>query len=329
MLLFYVAFDSGMPGRGMTFFLWIAVFNLFAVAVFWSFMADVFDNREARAYYGYIGAAGTLGAFLGPLLTRLFVERVGIANLMLVAAVFLIACLGCQMRLRHWAVAREQARGERSGETPMGGGMLAGLTLVVREPLLRWMAATVVLGVGVGTLLYNEQAAIVRHLYPDPRDATEYYANIDLAINAITLFVQVFITRWLLSRFGVRPALLLPPLAIFLGYAVLAATPLPIFVAIVQIMTRSSEFSLNKPARETIYTRVAREWRYKGGAAIDTVVYRGGDLAFVWVHKFVSVFGSTIVYGAGMVIACGFGFSAFNLWRAQRKLPDAPSAVGS
>src|SRR5690606_25014344 len=63
LLLFYLAFDSGMPGRGMAFFIWIAVFNLFAVAVFWSFMADVFDDGEARAYYGYIGAAGTIGAF--------------------------------------------------------------------------------------------------------------------------------------------------------------------------------------------------------------------------------------------------------------------------
>ncbi|MEO5962648.1 MAG: MFS transporter, partial [Thermomonas sp.] len=73
LLLFYVAFHSGMPGRGMAFFLWLTVFNLFAVAVFWSFMADVFDNAEAKRYYGYIGAAGTLGAMLGPTLTRTLV----------------------------------------------------------------------------------------------------------------------------------------------------------------------------------------------------------------------------------------------------------------
>lgn len=321
LLLFYLAFDSGMPGRGMAFFIWIAVFNLFAVAVFWSFMADIFDNSEARAYYGYIGAAGTLGAFLGPLLTRGLVERVGIANLMLVASVFLVFCLVCQMRLRYWAVEREQERGVRSGETPMGGGVFAGLTLVAREPLLRWMAVVVLFGVGVGTLLYNEQASIVRRFYPDPRAATVYYANIDLAINALTLFVQLFITRWLLSRFGIRPALLLPPLAIFLGYALLTATPLPLLVALLQIGTRSSEFCLAKPARETIYTRVPREWRYKAGAAIDTVIYRGGDLTFVWVHKFISAFGSQVVFGVGVLIAALFGAGAWGLWREQRKLP--------
>src|SRR5690606_12336036 len=121
----------------------------------------------------------------------------------------------------------------RDGETTMGGTVWAGLTLVAREPLLRWMAIVLVCGVGVGTLLYNAQAGIVREHYPDARAATAFDANIDLAINALTLFVQLFITRWLLSRFGIAPALLIPAAVIFLGYAVLTASPLPILVAVV------------------------------------------------------------------------------------------------
>ena len=323
LLLFHSAFDSGMPGRGMAFFLWITVFNLFAVAVFWSFMADVYDNVEARRYYGYIGAAGTLGAIAGPMLTRVLVERIGIANLMLVSAGFLLLCIGCLLRLRRYAVQREAARQLASGEVPMGGTVLAGLRLVAREPLLRWMAVLTVFGVGVGTLLYNEQAAIVRQFYPDSERATAYYANIDLAVNGLTLFVQLLVTRALLSRFGIGPALLIPGVAIIAGYAALAASPLPLLVAVVQVVTRASEFSLAKPARETVYTRVAREWRYKAGAAIDTVIYRGGDLTFVWVHKLLSGFGSQAVFGVGLLVACGMTLGALGVLRGARKLPAA------
>ncbi|CAD0317659.1 NTP/NDP exchange transporter [Xanthomonas hortorum] len=321
LLLFYVLFDSGVPGRGMAFFLWVTVFNLFAVAVFWSFMADVFSNAEARSYYGYIGAAGTLGAFLGPILTRTLVERIGIAHLMLVSAGFLTVCVVCVLRLRLWAVAREQERQLSSGEVPMGGNVLGGLKLIVREPLLRWLAFMVLFGVGVGTLLYNEQAALVRRLYTDAAAATAYYASIDLAINALTLVLQLLVTRALLSRFGIGPALLIPGVAITLGYAVLTASPLPMMIAIVQVITRSSEFALAKPARETLYTRVDREWRYKAGAAIDTVIYRGGDLTFVWVHKLVSAFGSSAVFGVGLLVASGMTLGAFGLLREARKLP--------
>ena len=328
LLLFYVAFDSGMPGRGMAFFLWITVFNLFAVAVFWSFMADVFSDAEARRSYGYIGAAGTVGAILGPTLTRMLVERVGIANLMLVSAAFLVLCVVCLLRLRHYAVQREASRRLASGEVPMGGAVWAGLKLVASEPLLRWLALLCVLGVGVGTLLYNEQAAIVRQFYPDPKAATAYYASIDLAVNGVTLLVQLFVTRALLSRFGITPALLIPGFAIVLGYAALAASPLPLLVAVVQVMTRSGEFGLGKPARETIYTRVAREWRYKAGAAIDTVIYRGGDLTFVWTHKLLAGFGSTAVFGVGLLVACGFTFSAWRVSAEAKKLPDARAPDG-
>ena len=204
----------------------------------------------------------------------------------------------------------------------MGGSVWAGLRLVWREPLLRWFAVLTVFGVGVGTLLYNEQAAIVRQFYPDPKLATAYYANIDLAINGLTLLIQLFVTRALLSRFGIAPALLIPVGAILLGYAALAASPLPLLVAVVQVVTRASEFSLSKPARETIYTRVPREWRYKAGAAIDTVIYRGGDLTFVWVHKLLSLLGTHVVFAVGTLVAAGMGLGAWNVVREAKKLPE-------
>src|SRR3546814_15516300 len=104
----------------MAFFLWVTVFNVFSVAVFWSFMADVFSNVEARRYYGYIGAAGTIGAFTGPLITRALAEKIGLANLMLVSAGFLAACVLCIWKLRQWAVFRERENG-RDQESAMGG----------------------------------------------------------------------------------------------------------------------------------------------------------------------------------------------------------------
>ena len=330
LLGFYAMFDSGMAGRGLAFILWITVFNLFAVAVFWSFMADVYSNVEARKYYGYIGAAGTVGAFVGPILTRTLVQQVGIANMMLVSAVLLSLCVVCILRLRRYAVARELERGQASGEKPMGGEVLAGLKLVAREPLLRWLALMVVLGVGIGTLLYNEQNRIARTAFATAEERAAFFSTLDLAVNSLTLLVQLLVTRALMSRFGIAPALLIPGAAIILGFSVLSASPLPLMVAIVQVITRASEFSLAKPARETIYTRVGREWRYKAGAAIDTVIYRGGDLAFVWLHKLLAAFGSNVVFGAGLVIASGMTFSAWRLLREEAKLPPerAPRAAG-
>lgn len=321
LIFFHWAFDHHMPGRGAAFFIWVAVFNLFAVAVFWSYMADVFDNDGATKVYGYIGAGGTIGALTGPTITNLLVERIGVASLLLVSAGFLVVCLLCIMKLRPWALRREQRRQEVSGEEAMGGSTLAGLYLVWKDPLLRALALLMFFGVGIGTLLYNEQAAIARQLLGDA-SRTAYYARLDWGVNLLTIVLQVFVTRWMLRRYGVAPLLLIPTCAILLGFAVLTASPLPMLIWIVQVMTRAGEFALAKPARETIYTRVGREARYKAKAVIDTVIYRGGDLSFVWLHKLLSGFGSSLVFFTGVGVACGAAWSAWRVIKEQGKLPE-------
>ncbi|GAB3728931.1 MFS transporter [Luteimonas pelagia] len=321
LLAFWILFDRDAPGRGAAFFIWVAVFNLFAVVVFWSFMADVFDDVQARSVYGYIGAGGTVGALLGPMITRLVVERIGVANLLLVSCAFLCICLVCILKLRPWAVARERRQGTTDGERAMGGGVLAGLRLVFRDPLLGALALVMFFGVGVGTLLYNEQAAIARAHFTTAEARTAFYAGIDLAVNTLTILVQVFATRWLLRRHGVAPALLLPAGAILVGFCLLAASPLPALVAMVQVATRAGEFSLAKPARESLYTRMDREARYKAHAAIDTAIYRASDLSFVWLHKGLAFAGSSAVFAAGVGVAGALAWSAWRVVRRQRDLP--------
>lgn len=325
LLAFYVAFDSALPGRGALFFVWVAVFNLFAVSVFWSFMSDIFSNAEAKKLYGYIAAGGTTGGFVGPLLTQWLVDDIGVGNLLLVSAGLLGVCLLCIVRLGPWARRRELAQGARSGELPMGGDVLAGLRLAWRDPLLRALAILMFFGVGVGTLIYNEQARIARTFFASEEARTGYYAGIDLAVNLLTIAIQLLVTRGLLVRFGVAPLLYAPAIAILLGFALLTASPLPILVAVVQVVLRAGEFSLAKPARETIYTRVGREARYKAKAVIDTVVYRGGDLTFVWLHKPLAMLGSTAVFGAGIGVAAGLCYGAWCVVREQaRTLPQDP-----
>ncbi len=325
---FYWAFLAQLPGRGALFFVWLAVFNLFAVSVFWSYMADIWRDAEARRLYGFIAAGGTVGGLLGPQLTQHLVAQVGVANLMLVSMGFLVGCLVCIVRLGPWARRREQAD-PSVREDAMGGGVLDGLRRIARDPLLRAMAMVMFFGVGVGTLLYNEQNAIVRAMTAgnpaEAEQATAFFSMIDSWINWLVLAIQVLLTRFLLTRYGVAPLLLGPALAILLGFSILAAAPLPMLVAIVQVLTRASEFALAKPARETIYTRVDREARYKAKAAIDTVVYRGSDLTFVWVHKGLAAFGPSVVFGTGILVAGGMTLGAWRLIREQATLPAEPA----
>jgi len=313
---FYAIFDQEVAGRGAVFFIWVAVFNLFAVSVFWSFMSDIYTEEAARLFYSYIGVGGTLGAIAGPMLTKVLAKHLQVPQLILVSIFFLSICLVCILLLRRWAKRAEEIRHLNNDNVAIGGSFWAGFRIVINSPLLRAMAVLMFFGVGVGTLLYNEQAIIAKQIVSDEA-RTAFYANIDFWINFVTLFIQLLIAPFVLFRFGVKPLLLLPAAAITLGYCALAAAPLPMLVAIVQIMTRAGEFSLSKPARETIYTKVDRETRYKAKAFIDTAVYRGGDLTFVWFHKFLAAFGSSTVFFVGVFVSLAMAFGAWKVGKHQ------------
>ncbi len=325
---FYLLFDQNIPGRGAVFFIWMAVFNLFAVSVFWSFMSDIYSNDEARLLYGFIGVGGTAGAICGPFITVFFVNAIGVANLLLVSMGFLIICVICCIALGPMALKREREHGGTGTDSAIGGSFWAGLRIVLRDPLMRAFAFFMFFAIGVGTLLYNEQAEFSRTLVDD-NVRTAYYASIDSWINGLTLLLQLTITPILLSRYGVGPLLLIPSFAILIGFSILSASPLPILVSVVQVFTRAGEFSLSKPARETIYTDVDKETRYKAKAFIDTAVYRGGDLSFVWIHKLLVGLGTSASFVVGIGVSALMTLSAWSLVKnyARRQKIDRNNSV--
>ncbi|BCS34009.1 MFS transporter [Luteitalea sp. TBR-22] len=278
LLVFYAVFrlDRGMTVAVPAFFIWVSVFNLFVVSVFWSFMSDIFTTDQAKRLYGIIAAGGTCGALAGPALTALLVQEVGVPQLMLISALLLGGALVAIVRLLPWATAR------RGADRAIGGTVLAGARLVTASPFLRAIAGLLLLYVTVNTILYYQQAAVVAAAFTDSASRAAYFARIDFAVNALTVVTQVVVTRVLLTRFGVTPLLMLSPLVVALGFAWLAATPGPLLLASIQVVHRAGNFSLIAPARESLFTRVDRESRYKAKAFIDTAIYRGGDLVVGW-----------------------------------------------
>ncbi|HXH82448.1 MAG TPA: MFS transporter, partial [Candidatus Tectomicrobia bacterium] len=88
---FFLVLAGGAPPAWApgAFFVWLSVFNLFVVSVFWSFMADVWREEQARRLFGVIAAGGSAGAIAGPALTAALAARVGPVNLLPIAAAIL------------------------------------------------------------------------------------------------------------------------------------------------------------------------------------------------------------------------------------------------
>src|SRR5882672_723805 len=214
-----LAFDVERQTVARVFFVWISVFVLFAVSVFWSFMADVYNSEQGKRLYGFIAAGGSAGALAGPAITIGLVKAIGAVNLLIVAALLLEAAVFCARKLE----VEKEVSSER--QAAVGGGAIDGILMVLRSPYVGGITLWVALMSVAATFLYFEQAAIVAAASDDPAVRTRIFATVDLAVGLLTIAVQFLATGKLIARFGVGRALALLPLVFAAGFAVLAAAP--------------------------------------------------------------------------------------------------------
>jgi len=304
-----LTFDVGKVHVARVFFVWISVFNLFAVSVFWSFMADLYASEQGKRLFGFIAAGGSAGALLGPALTMGLAVPLGPVNLLLVAALFLELAVLCVRRLESVTrsggsapiaptaepAAAAQAPPAQEEATALGGSWLAGIAMVLRSPYLAGIALWVVLLSLAGTFLYFQQANIVAAASDDPAVRTRIFAAIDLSAGILTIMVQFFATGRLIARFGVGRAAAVLPLVFGLGFAALALTPMLLVVIAFQAIQRAANFALSNPAREVLFTVLEREEKYKAKNVIDVVVFRGTDAVSGWLF--------TVLRGAGLELS--------------------------
>jgi AAA family ATP:ADP antiporter len=108
------------------------------------------------------------------------------------------------------------------------------------------------------------------------------FAGIDLAVGLLTVGVQFLATGKLIERFGIGAALAVLPVVFAAGFAALAAAPMLAVVIGFQALQRTANFAISNPAREVLFTVLAREEKYKAKNVIDIVVFRGADAAGGW-----------------------------------------------
>lgn len=300
--IFWLLLGSGVDKAivARVFFVWISVFNLFAVTVFWSFMADLWTSEQGKRLFGFIAAGGSAGALLGPVVTVLLVRELGPVNLLIVAAVMLELAVVCATGLERTQGHRHEDRAMPRASAPgadarIGGGWLAGLALLVRSPYLAGIALWVFLLSLAGTFLYLQQANIVAAASNDPAVRTRIFASIDLAIGILTLLVQFFATGRLIERFGVGRAAAFLPLVFAAGFLVLAFSPALLVVIAFQALQRTANFAVSNPARQVLFTVLDREAKYKAKNVIDVVVFRGADAVSGWLFA--------LLRGAGLELA--------------------------
>ncbi len=312
-------------GLGRIFYVWVSVYNMWSVSLFWAFMADSFRLQSSKRLFGLIAVGGSLGAVLGSGITARLVGVVGVPYLILVSAGMMLCAAGLIHRLgrrRAWSEGGTVPEKAAAGKVvPDRGRFWSGFTELVKSRYLLAVGGYILLFTILSTFLYFQQAEIVGQAALTRAARTRIFARIDLWTNLLTFSLQIFLTGRLIRGWGVGRVLMILPVIYVVGFAGLGAAPVLRVLVLFQVLRRAANYALSKPARETLFTVVGRDQKYKVKSFIDTFVYRGGDV--IGSQAYGMIIGAVGLSGLALVtvpLALVWCLGGYYLGRKQQQL---------
>jgi AAA family ATP:ADP antiporter len=212
-------------------------------------------------------------------------------------------------RLRETALGNADTQSRMIGQDKLTVNPFSGFTRFFSNPYLLWIGLFILLYVMMNTFLYYEIRKAVGDLSREQR--AEVWASIDLAVNLLAAVTALFATGRLTTRFGMPTTLGIVPVIMAIGWATVTLNPTMLTIIIVQVIRRAGNYAITRPGREMLFTLVDDETRFKSKPVIDTVVYRGGDVATAWFYTTI-----VKVFGLGMAGVAGVGAVFALIWAA-------------
>lgn len=316
---------------GQVFYIWFSVFNLFSTMVFWALMVDRFSLEQSKRFFGVIAVGGTCGAIAGPALASLLAAPLGTPALLLVSAGLLLLAVALAFLLSRLRPEQSSAGAAEAEQERIGGSAWEGLRAVFRSRYLLGIAAYVIILAVMTTFIYFTRLQMVAALGTDLDFRTTLFARIDVATQAATLLMQLLLAGHLMKRFGVAFTLALLPLTVALGFLGLAIVGSLLALVVFEAVFRAVQRALMRPARETLYTVVSREDKYKAKAFIDTFVYRGGDVLGAQLEGLLGRLGLGLAALTSLAVPLALLWLVLGIWlgRSEQRLAATENSTAA
>ena len=252
------------------FYIWVALFAVLSASQFWILANLVFNAREAKRLFGFIGAGAIAGGIFGGYLTSILAPVIGSEKLLFVSAVLLWFCI---------PITRSVWRDNLSGKNNpfKNKNKLKGITespflLIRKSKHLSYLAGIVGVSVLVAKLVDYQFNAIASLKISDPDELTAFFGFWFSNFNLLSLIIQLFLTRRIVGVFGVGTSLLFLPAGIFIGAVMVLFAPSLFAAILIKLADGSLKQSINKSAVELLALPIPLAIKNKTKTFIDVFV---------------------------------------------------------
>ena len=255
------------------FYVWVALFGVISTSQFWLLANYVFNAREAKRLFGFVGAGAISGGIFGGYLTKFFAPVIGTENMIFFCIGFLICCIIIQNQV--W---KKYARYNYNEKILYEKGAAKSyskdstLKLILTNRHLSLLAGIIGVGVIVANLVDYQFSAIAKAVITDEDQLTAFFGFWLSNLSIASLIIQFFFTGRILKLFGVSTSLFFLPAGIFIGALSVLINPALWSAIIIKVSDGSFKQSVNKAGFELLALPIPSNVKNRVKAFIDIFV---------------------------------------------------------
>jgi ATP/ADP translocase/HEAT repeat protein len=250
-------------------YVYVEIMGALVLVQFWTLANELYNAREAKRLYGFIGAGGTLANIAVGLLAARVATTLGTSALLLLCAALLAGAAVASFSSGRMGRQRLFARAA-SGK-PGAAQRSGGAQRVLADSHLRAVALLSAVTFLTTTLIDFEFKVVAADRVSGDELAA-YFGYFSAVVGVLALALQLFGTSRLLNRAGVIGALAVLPLSLALGSAALALVPSLLAASLAKGADTLFRYSVNDATTQILYLPVPSQVRVSAKAFIDGVV---------------------------------------------------------
>jgi ATP:ADP antiporter, AAA family len=270
LLLFWTLFKTGKDWVAVAFYLWGVLAGSLLISQFWSLANDIYDARQAKRLFGFIGGGASLGGIIGAGVAGRYARVIGTNNLLLVAAVFLSVC-----GITVWAIAaREKPGGGVTGADEKGMSPREAIALLIKSKHFQ-IIALVISFAAIGAGIIEQQLNMAVELEIPGKDArTAFLGNVIFYSSIAGFLIQMTLTSRVHRLLGIGFALLLLPFTTGATAILMLAIPALWTSTTARVLDTALRYTVDKTTREILFMPLPTAMKYRAKPFADVAVDR-------------------------------------------------------
>lgn len=273
LVVFWVLFQSRADWVSAAFYFFGLILGILLISQFWTLANVVYDPRQAKRLFGFIGGGSSLGGVAGSTLA-LQATTIGTTNLLLVSAAMLTACLALVTII----IRRENPEIQGSltgGEEESVGGSEA-LNLLRNSRHLQTIAMIIGFA-AIGAAIIEQQlnmATAAAKGAGNTDSITSFLGGVQLYTSVIGFVIQIWLTSKIQRFLGIGFALLILPTSLGVTGALMLVNGALWVPALARVLDTSLRYTVDKTTREILFLPLPNDLKQQAKPFIDVTVDR-------------------------------------------------------